>query len=95
MSFKNELKPLMYGFGDVINPADDTLEMMEDILMMELERILSRILQHNPNSKIKPSDLMFAIRDDARKCARAHELIRLEKEIKVARKIDMEGMVGM
>lgn len=39
--FTKELKSLMYGFGDVANPADDTVELMEELLVQFYSDLVS------------------------------------------------------
>ncbi|KAJ3193000.1 hypothetical protein HDU82_002983, partial [Entophlyctis luteolus] len=32
--FTKEIKHIMYGYGDVLNPDDDTVDVLEDMLLM-------------------------------------------------------------
>jgi hypothetical protein len=94
-NLKDEISKLMYGSGDVGNPAPDTgtlflnlipVDLMEDLLTEELISLARDITRHNCNSKFKPADILFALRDDAKKHARSLELLRMEKELKNVRK---------
>lgn len=38
------VRPLMYGFGDDINPRQDTVELVEDLMIEYIETIVLRMV---------------------------------------------------
>ncbi|RMZ99880.1 nudC domain-containing 3-like [Brachionus plicatilis] len=69
--FLKELKMMMYGFGDEENPYQETT---------------IRIMEVNRQNKVQIEDLMYLLRKDPRKYARAKDLLIMNEELKKARK---------
>ncbi|KAI8811685.1 transcription initiation factor IID, 18kD subunit-domain-containing protein [Cladochytrium replicatum] len=91
--FTKEVKVLMYGFGDVADPAYDSAELMEELLMDYLNDLCAKAARHAPNSRVKASDFLYALRNDPKRLARAHELLSMDRELKAARKMfDVDEM---
>ncbi|KAJ3299609.1 Transcription initiation factor TFIID subunit 13 [Borealophlyctis nickersoniae] len=78
---------LMYGFGDVTNPAQDTVELMEEMLMIYFADLAAEINKVSTGNKIKLSDILHALRNDPKKLGRAQELIAMSKEIQEAKRL--------
>ncbi|KAJ3559105.1 hypothetical protein NM688_g539 [Phlebia brevispora] len=70
--FTKELRNLMYGFGDDRNPANDTVNVMEEIL---IEYIID----------VCQTRATFPRPADAKKLARMEELLFMQEDIKRAR----------
>ncbi|KAJ3079571.1 Transcription initiation factor TFIID subunit 13 [Rhizoclosmatium hyalinum] len=71
----------MYGNGDVLNPAEDTADVMEDMLLMFIEDLCTKTLQASSNGRLKLTDLTYVLRKDPKKLGRVLELIALDKEL--------------
>lgn len=87
--FTNDLKALLYAFGDVDNPYVETVGILEDILeeyMFQICKEASRMAKAAGRQKIKVDDFKFALRHDPRKLNRVEQLLHLQKEIDAARK---------
>ncbi|EEB87690.1 hypothetical protein MPER_14880, partial [Moniliophthora perniciosa FA553] len=86
--FNKELRNLMYGFGDDRNPANDTVNVMEEILI-EYIMDVCQAAAGGPNRKTRLSieDLRRALSRpaDAKKLARMEELLFMQEDIKRAR----------
>ncbi|KAJ3119856.1 Transcription initiation factor TFIID subunit 13 [Physocladia obscura] len=101
--FGKDIRPIMYGYGDVIDPADDTVDVVEDMLIMFLEDVVAYQLSNDSiqcakavsasnTGRIRIADITFALRKDPRKLARVLELIATEKEIAKARNVGGEDV---
>ncbi|KAI8612617.1 transcription initiation factor IID, 18kDa subunit, partial [Chytriomyces sp. MP71] len=75
------VKNIMYGYGDVPNPADDTAEVMEDMLLLFMEDVCTKALRCSASSRLKLTDLTYVLRKDPKKLGRVLELIALDKEL--------------
>jgi transcription initiation factor TFIID subunit 13 len=87
--FSNDLKSLMYAFGDVPNPHPESVAVLEDILQDYIVSICHeayRMAVTANRQKIKVDDFKFAIRNDHKKLGRVDELLHLQREIAEARK---------
>ncbi|ORY44304.1 TFIID-18kDa-domain-containing protein [Rhizoclosmatium globosum] len=76
-----EREQIMYGNGDVLNPAEDTADVMEDMLLMFIEDLCTKTLQASSNGRLKLTDLTYVLRKDPKKLGRVLELIALDKEL--------------
>ncbi|KAJ1929464.1 hypothetical protein IWQ60_001145 [Tieghemiomyces parasiticus] len=93
-----EISLMMYGFGDVRNPAPDTVGVMEDILVDYLTEMCFQTARgaQRPN-KVTVQDFKFALRHDEKKLARVEELLKMAEVIKESRRLfsdDEEGGGG-
>ncbi|CDK28942.1 unnamed protein product [Kuraishia capsulata CBS 1993] len=94
--FTNDLKSLLYAYGDVTTPNLDTAFALEDILVEYLvdvcheAQIAAKLQRRN---KVKVEDFKFAIRKDPAKLGRVNELLVMQRDINEARKAfdDSEG----
>lgn len=87
--FANDLKALLYAFGDVDTPYVETVGVLEDILQEYLAAICAeaaRMARAAGRNKIKVDDFKFALRNDPRKLGRVEKLLVLQKEFDAARK---------
>ncbi|KAJ3322333.1 Transcription initiation factor TFIID subunit 13, partial [Blyttiomyces sp. JEL0837] len=85
--FSKEIKQLMYGYGDVPNPADDSAEVMEDLLMLYLRDLATKMVKVSTGKRIKVSDLLHVLRKEPKKLIRVHELLSAERELSKAKAI--------
>jgi len=85
--FTKELKNLMYGFGDDRNPATDTVNVMEEILVEFIVDVCQTAGGPQRKSRLSVEDLRRALSRpaDAKKLARMEELLFMQEDIKRAR----------
>ncbi|KAF7338266.1 Transcription initiation factor TFIID subunit 13 [Mycena venus] len=86
--FTKELKNLMYGFGDDRNPATDTVNVMEEILIEYITDVCQTAGAQTKRVRLSIEDLRRALSrpPDAKKLARMEELLFMQEDIKRARK---------
>uniref|UniRef100_A0A6B2LV85 Transcription initiation factor TFIID subunit 13 n=1 Tax=Arcella intermedia TaxID=1963864 RepID=A0A6B2LV85_9EUKA len=78
---------MMYGFGDVKNPEDETVNLMQELVFEYIREMTFKASEvASKRGKIQPEDLVFVIRKDRKKYARAIELLSMNEELKRARK---------
>ncbi len=86
---------MMYGFGDSSTPRADTLDLMEEMLLLYLESVISettRIANTYRREKPDITDIKFLIRKDRRKLQRVRYLLDMKAEIQKATKVDAEDL---
>ncbi|KAH7889667.1 transcription initiation factor IID, 18kD subunit-domain-containing protein [Phlebopus sp. FC_14] len=85
--FAKELKNLMYGFGDDRNPANDTVSVMEEILVEFITDVCQSAGGPQRKTRLSIEDLRRALSRpaDAKKLARMEELLFMQEDIKRAR----------
>ncbi|KJA25555.1 hypothetical protein HYPSUDRAFT_37552 [Hypholoma sublateritium FD-334 SS-4] len=85
--FTKELKNLMYGFGDDRNPANDTVNVMEEILIEYITDVCQTATGPSKKARLSIDDLRRALSRpaDANKLARMEELLFMQEDIKRAR----------
>lgn len=90
--FAKDLKSMMYGFGDAEEPFHETVELVEDITVDYISTLIQSALELAQGKDGKPNvaDLLFLIRKDPAKYARAQRLLKADREIKAARKLDLK-----
>jgi len=85
--FTKELKNLMYGFGDDRNPANDTVNVMEEMLIEYITDVCQTATGESKRARLSIEDLRRALSRpaDAKKLARMEELLFMQEDIKRAR----------
>ncbi|KAF9464730.1 transcription initiation factor IID, 18kD subunit-domain-containing protein [Collybia nuda] len=85
--FTKDLKSLMYGFGDDRNPASDTVNVMEEILIEFITDVCQTAGTSSRKTRLSIEDLRRALSRpaDAKKLARMEELLFMQEDIKRAR----------
>ncbi|EIN07343.1 transcription initiation factor IID, partial [Punctularia strigosozonata HHB-11173 SS5] len=85
--FAKELRSLMYGFGDDRNPANDTVNVMEEILIEYIIDVCQTAAGPTRKTRLSVEDLRRALSRpaDAKKLARMEELLFMQEDIKRAR----------
>ncbi|BDA43119.1 Transcription initiation factor TFIID subunit 13 [Coccomyxa sp. Obi] len=86
--FSKDLKLMMYGYGDAENPFSTTVDLLEDIVVDYVTIMAHTAMERatGRDGKMQPEDVLFLVRKDPRKLARAQELLRMKDEIEQARK---------
>ncbi|KAF9053730.1 transcription initiation factor IID, 18 kDa subunit [Hymenopellis radicata] len=77
----------MYGFGDDRNPANDTVSVMEEILIEYITDVCLAASGPSKRARLSVEDLRKVLSRpaDAKKLARMEELIFMQEDIKRAR----------
>ncbi|KAI1795785.1 transcription initiation factor IID, 18kD subunit-domain-containing protein [Ganoderma leucocontextum] len=85
--FTKELRNLMYGFGDDRNPASDSVNVMEEILIEYIMDVCQVASGGGKKSRLSVEDIRRAMSrlPDAKKLARMEELLFMQEDIKRAR----------
>ncbi|KAM0683686.1 Transcription initiation factor TFIID subunit 13 [Mitosporidium daphniae] len=76
-----ELRTMLYGFGDVPVPRQDTVEVVEDCLF----DFLTRFVAKPRGGKVRTEDLLTVLKRDPRKLGRVEELLFMNVELRKAR----------
>ncbi|ODV89728.1 hypothetical protein CANCADRAFT_19534, partial [Tortispora caseinolytica NRRL Y-17796] len=87
--FTNDVRSLLYAFGDVKNPNSETVAVLEDILsgyIVDLCHEASKFSRTAGRAKVKVDDFKFALRKDPQKIGRVEELLAMQKLIRDAKK---------
>lgn len=87
VSFKEDLKTLMYAFGDVKYPDAESLELLEEYMLnfvnlMVEKGIKRRRRRDSLNPKLSKEDLLYVIKSDPKWMARIAYIMELKEEIK-------------
>ncbi|KAJ8661882.1 hypothetical protein O0I10_002213 [Lichtheimia ornata] len=86
--FAKDLKLLMYGFGDVANPASDSISVMDDLVIMYISEMCqeaSRVAEHR--GKVRVEDFKYILRKDKKKLGRVEELLYMSEDIRRAKQL--------
>lgn len=84
--FTRELKYMMHGFGDDANPFEETVELVEDLVVDFITETTQKAMDVGKGGKVHVNDIMFLIRRDSRKYARVRDLLMMNEELKKARR---------
>src|SRR5690349_4359874 len=83
--FFNELKTLMYGFGDLENPENETVELLEQYLIEYVQNIALLAFKRSKRrgfNEIKLKDLLYIIKNDKKKFYRVPSLLSFYELLK-------------
>ncbi|ORX52030.1 TFIID-18kDa-domain-containing protein [Hesseltinella vesiculosa] len=82
----------MYGFGDVANPADDSIALMDDLVIDYISEMVSDVSSASEaKGRIRVEDFKFVLRKDPKKLARVEELLYMNEDIRRAKQLFDEG----
>ena len=87
--FTKELKVMLHGFGDDENPYEETVDLVEDLAVKYVQEMTQKAMDVGKPGKIHVEDIIFLIRKDPKKYARVKDLLRMNEELKKARR-DLE-----
>lgn len=91
--YGKELRCMMYGFGDDKNPYTESVEVLEELVLMYVTDTTRKAVNNKRSSKITVDDIMYLVRRDKRKCDRVKELLLMNEELKKSRKaFDLESL---
>ncbi|KAK9813534.1 hypothetical protein WJX73_005546 [Symbiochloris irregularis] len=91
--FTRDLNLMMYGFGDAVESFPDTVDIVEDLVVDYVGTLVQAAVEGAKARDAKPTvaDFLFLLRKDPGKYARAQQLLKLNEEIKQAKKAEGEG----
>ncbi|CAF9920535.1 MAG: Transcription initiation factor TFIID subunit 13 [Heterodermia speciosa] len=100
LNFESEIRSYLYAFGDVKEPLDETVRVLDELatdFVIETCHKANQIANLSGRQKVKVDDFKFAIRGNEAMLGKVQELFSSERKIKDARKqIDFaEGKVGL
>lgn len=65
--YPKEIKQLMYGSGDVPNPLDESVEVMDECLEWFLVDLCNQALQNAHGGRLRTTDFLTALAGDPKK----------------------------
>lgn len=79
----------MYGFGDDQTPYEESVDLVEEMMMDYVVRIMHKAIAAGSAKGGRPTaeDLIFLVRKDPPKFARVKELLFMQKELADAKKM--------
>ena len=89
INFTNELKGLMYGFGDVENPDPESIELLQDYVIEYIQNIAYAAYRRNKrkgSNEISLRDLLYVLRKDKKRYYRIPNLISFYEIAKKTKK---------
>ncbi|XP_046284213.1 transcription initiation factor TFIID subunit 13-like [Marmota monax] len=92
--FSKELRCMMYGFGDDQNPYTESVDILEDLVIEFISEMTHKAMSIGRQGGVQIEDIVFLIRKDPRKFARAKDLLTKNEELKRARKAFDEANYG-
>ncbi|OIR59090.1 MAG: transcription initiation factor TFIID subunit 13 [Amphiamblys sp. WSBS2006] len=83
MLSRESIEQMVYGFGDVSEPREDTVDVVERIAEEYIQALGKHTertahLSREKRSRVRVDDVMFVLRNDKRKLARVEELLYLD-----------------
>ena len=85
--FSKELRYMMYGFGDDPNPYNETVDLVDDLVVEFITEMSLKTMEVGKKGKMHVDDLLFLIRRDPKKYARIRDLLQMNEELKQAKRI--------
>ncbi|KAF0700911.1 Aste57867_8559 [Aphanomyces stellatus] len=77
------LKHMMHGFGDEWEPDEETVDLMEEIVVEYIRSMTRKAVELSTiRGKLDPECLMFLVRKDEEKLERANELLEANELLK-------------
>lgn len=94
------MESFLYAFGDDEAPLPETVRVLDEIVtdfIIETCHVAAHAAHYSGRQKVKVDDFLFAIRKSPEMLGRVQELLKMDRELKEARKqFDAaEGKVGL
>uniref|UniRef100_A0A8C4QB32 Transcription initiation factor TFIID subunit 13 n=1 Tax=Eptatretus burgeri TaxID=7764 RepID=A0A8C4QB32_EPTBU len=89
-----EVRCMMYGFGDDQNPYTESVDILEDLVIEFITEMTHKALAVGRPGRVQVEDIIFLIRKQPRKFARVKDLLTMNEELKKARKAFDEANYG-
>ncbi|KAL6081909.1 hypothetical protein STEG23_003528, partial [Scotinomys teguina] len=90
----DEVRCMMYGFGDDQNPYTESVDILEDLVIEFITEMTHKAMSIGRQGRVQVEDIVFLIRKDPRKFARVKDLLTMNEELKRARKAFDEANYG-
>jgi transcription initiation factor TFIID subunit 13 len=84
--FHRELRYMMHGFGDDPNPYNETVELIDDLVVQFITEMSAKAMEIGKKGKITVDDILYLTRNDHKKHARVKDLLAMNEELKQAKK---------
>ena len=85
--FSRDLRYMMHGFGDDQNPYQDTVDLVEDLVIEFITEMTVKTMAVGKKGKIHVDDILFIVRRDPKKYTRVKDLLNMNEELKKAKQI--------
>lgn len=89
--FSNDMRTLLFAYGDVQQPQLETIQALEDVMIVFMTDLCHEAMTYatyqGRKHKLKMEDFKFALRKDRLKLGRVEELMNKQKEIQEAQKL--------
>eukprot|EP00298_Acanthocystis_sp_HF-20_P000841 c11187_g1_i1.p1 GENE.c11187_g1_i1~~c11187_g1_i1.p1 ORF type:complete len:188 (+),score=82.69 c11187_g1_i1:34-597(+) len=79
---KEDLKLMLYGFGDSVQPLPETIALVEDIVTEFIQEITLEAIQVNPTRSLTIHAIQFAVRNSSIRKARGEQILERQEVIK-------------
>ena len=93
INFTNELKGIMYGFGDVENPDHESVELLQEYVIEYIQNIAYAAYRRNKrkgSNELSLRDLLYVLKKDKKRYYRIKDLIRFYDNAKnIKKKTDL------
>ena len=89
INFTNELKGIMYGFGDVENPDPESVELLQEYVIEYIQNIAYAAYRRNKrkgSNELSLRDLLYVLKKDKKRYYRIKDLIRFYDNAKSIKK---------
>ncbi|VUZ42513.1 unnamed protein product [Hymenolepis diminuta] len=86
-SFLNDVRMMLYGFGDVESPLPETVALVEEMAIQFITEMTTRCMEIGKIGKITVEDIAFLLRGDDRKLSRLNELLIVNRVLSKAKKL--------
>lgn len=84
--FSKELRYMIHGFGDSPNPYNETVELIDDLVVEFITEMTVKAMEVGKKGKIHVDDILYLTRKDPKKHARVKDLLAMNEELKQAKK---------
>ena len=89
INFTNELKGIMYGFGDVENPDHESVELLQEYVIEYIQNIAYAAYRRNKrkgSNELSLRDLLYVLKKDKKRYYRIKNLIHFYDNAKSIKK---------
>jgi len=89
INFTNELKGIMYGFGDVENPDHESVELLQEYVIEYIQNISYAAYRRNKrkgSNELSLRDLLYVLKKDKKRYYRIKNLIHFYENAKSIKK---------
>lgn len=95
--FKNELRAMMYGFGDVVNPRPDSVALMEELVLEYFATLVKKsteVAHAQRRERPDVTDIKVVVRKDRRKINRVRYLLEMKTQIQQVTQFNVDEHAG-